>query len=540
MTVTTSSRIPRLPFAATLPALVRWATHDFGERDFIVTDTERMTFAETDAYSRRLAAELLADGIGKGTRVALHFPYGPDWVVAFLAVTRIGALAMPVSTAYKPPELAKVLRIGDVHTLLAPRRMFGRDEAALLEEAVPGISDRPPLRLASHPYLRSIRLLDSARSPHGAVVSDELLDAVESEVTPADLGVVIFTSGTTSAPKGVMHTHGALVRHTAQLAAMLGVTGADRIYCGMPFFWIGGLGYTLLPALHAGATILCLERFEAGAALELMERERATRITGWSNVIRAVLTHPSRRQRDLSSIPILSGESVGNAHDPRANVLGMTETIGPHMLFDARQPLPDLTDDLFGSNGYPVPYVEHRVVDPVTAEPVSDGTEGELCLRGYNLMAGLYKREREEVFDADGWYRTGDHGTFRSGLFFFTGRRDTLIKTAGNNVAPLEVELAMLALPEVKETFVLGVPDPEREQVVAAVVVPVPGALVEPNELRDRLHKQLSAYKVPRHILVLDAESVPRLGMGKPDLLALQTLLAANWPATNGTTPETE
>jgi acyl-CoA synthetase (AMP-forming)/AMP-acid ligase II len=214
--------------------------------------------------------------------------------------------------------------------------------------------------------------------------------------------------------------------------------------------------------------------------------------------------------------------------DPQAfhNSLGMTETSGPYTFAGADEITQPLPEHLRGSFGPRVPYVQHRIADPATNATLSDAQEGEVCIRGYSLMVGLYKREREEVFDRDGWYHTGDRGYFRDGYLFFTGRSTELIKSAGFSVAPREVEVALESSPEVKLAIVCGLPDEARDEIVVAGVVPSSGSTVDPDGLRLRLRAVLAAYKVPRAVVVLDEDDVAMLASGKPDRNAAKVVIA--------------
>lgn len=206
------------------------------------------------------------------------------------------------------------------------------------------------------------------------------------------------------------------------------------------------------------------------------------------------------------------------------NSLGQTETLGPHTAPgpEAGQVLPE---HLRGSFGLRVPYVEHRIVDPLTGEDLPEGVEGEVLIRGYSLSDGLYKSERDEAFDDDGWLHTGDHGYFRDGYLFFTGRLTEMIKTLGSNVAPREVEVVLEGADNVGLAIVMGLDDPEREQIVAAALVPKPGTEIDLEAVRAHAHDELSSYKVPRHMILVDPEELPMLGSGKPDKLALRRVL---------------
>jgi len=526
-----------------MPAAVRRAAEQFGDRPFIVMPDRTMTYAQAERTSRQLAATLLATGVGKGTRVGAMFGYGTDWVVTWLAVTRIGGVLMPFSTAYKPAELRKVLLLGDVERLLIPPQLNGSDHLAFVEEAVPGLAAAglDPLWLADLPYLRSIWVsggaaapwahpleVDYRAEPAAVAVPSALLEAAEAQVTAADWMLVVFTSGTTSMPKAVVHTHGNFLRHGANLGEFQGFDLTTKSFCGMPFFWIGGVGLALNMALAGGSTILCTERFEADSALDLMEAEGANHIGMWSQLAQRLRQHIVASGRDVSGIPALAppGPDVPFTLDPelRHNSLGMTETVGPHSAPgpEANRVLPE---EMRGSFGPLVPCVEHRIADPVTNATLSPGQEGEVCIRGYSLMAGLYKLERHETFDDDGWYHTGDRGVIRDGYLYFKGRLSEMIKTSGSNVAPREVELVLETFAEVGLAVVMGLPDHERGQVVAAALAPKPGAVVDADDVLQRLDKEVSSYKVPRRVLVLKEGDVPYLPSGKPDRLRIRTML---------------
>ena len=355
--------------------------------------------------------------------------------------------------------------------------------------------------------------------------------AAEAEVGPADALAIINTSGVTAVPKAVVHTHDSLVRHAALLARRRGLTRDDRIYSPMPFFWVGGLTMVLLAALCSGAAAVVHECFDAGEALELMERERVTQVSCWFNAARAIAAHPTFTTRDLRSV---RGGTLWEALPPAIRpatpdrapmVLGMTETGGPHTgPDDAYAPLPE---ELRGSFGRSLPGTEHRIVDRDSGVDVGDDEPGEILVRGRFLMDGLYKQERHITFTPDGWYATGDLGWFGpDGHLRFAGRRTAMIKTGGSNVAPAEVEAALVQLPQVRAAFVFGIPAAARGEEVAAVVVPEAGAFVDPGNLSAALRESLSRYKIPRHYRVVAESNLPMLPSGKADLVALRALFS--------------
>jgi len=511
----------------TAPEIVRRAADEFGDRDLLVLPDTRLTFRAAEARSRALAKRLLAAGVGKGTRVGLHFGYHPEFVVALLAVTRIGAMAAPLSTSYAPGEFRAAVRRADVDTLLVPPQLLGRDELAFVEQAVPELVDASRanrLSCPAVPYLRQVWVLGASTRPWATAIDlsddpgdDELVEQAESEVTPSDLFVVIQTSGSTAEPKGVVHTHGATFRKTGSGPAIAG-----PIFLSMPFFWVGGL-IALCSALQTGTTLVCQERFEPGEALDLIEKYRVTLVASWFTVMQALRNHPSVPGRDLDCIPMLTYDGPS----PYVIPLGMTETLGPHMTFPHPEYGMDPPRHLWGSNGVTAPLYGHQLVDPETGEVVEGDGEGEICVRGAGVAVGMYKREREEVFDADGWYRTGDRVARREGLWWFVGRTTEMIKVRGSNVAPPEVEAVLESLPEIKHAFVLGLPHPEFEEQVAAVVVPLDGAAIDVEGVRAHAGRELSSYKVPSVVLTLAEDEVPWLGTGKPDKRAMRALFTS-------------
>jgi acyl-CoA synthetase (AMP-forming)/AMP-acid ligase II len=497
----------------------------------------RLTFGEADTRSAALAGRLLAAGVGKGTRLGLLYPNTPDGVVAWLAAARIGALTVPLSTFSPGRELARAIRHADVAAVLSAPAFAGQDLTRRWEDGLPGLAGSPPrLQLAAAPFLRWIHVA-AGRAPAWSSPPPEPLDpgvvaAAQREVGPADALVVVSTSGATAAPKAVVHTHGSLIRHAAEIAGLRGLTGADRIYSPMPFFWVGGLVTVLLYSLTSGAAAVVQQRFEPAEALELIERERVTFVACWPNAARTLADHPTFAERDLTSVR--GGtliEALPEARRPASAdlnpiQLGMTETGGPHSNpDDTYAPLPE---HLRGTFGRALPGIEYVVVDEAgTVLPA--GELGELLVRGPFLMEQLYKTERHQAFTRDGWYPTGDLCSIDSdGNLRYAGRMTAMIKTAGSNVAPAEVEAVLREADGVRNAYVLGLPAGPRGEDVAAVVVPATDAELKTGDLAAHARELLSSFKVPRHWLVLAEAEVPMTATGKPDVPALRARLAGD------------
>ncbi|TFH22818.1 MAG: hypothetical protein E4H03_07575, partial [Myxococcales bacterium] len=346
-----SDPVTPLDYEPTVADFIRTRVERHGDRTLIVHGERRLTYADADARSRELARGLMASGVGKGTRVGVLMPNGPDWVTTWLAASRIGALVVPINTFYKPRELGWVLRHADVATLLGVDRFLSNDYVSRLEDHAPILrTPRGPfLAIEPLPFLRHVWLQGGAPpawadgsiddlAAAGATINPGLVAEAERSVAPADPMILIYSSGSTADPKGAVHTHGATLRHAYQLNGFRDIRTDDRVYSPMPFFWVGGFVFVLLSAMHVGACLLTEEAFEPGETLAYLEREQATVVAGWPHYGKAMAAHPDFADRDLSSIR--SGNIYDivpvamRPRDPelRPTALGMTETCGPHTI----------------------------------------------------------------------------------------------------------------------------------------------------------------------------------------------------------------
>ena len=533
------SHSPTFPdHVPTVAGLLRHAVAEHPANLAVATPDERLTYADLDRRSAALAARLVSLGVGKGSVVGTLLPNGVGWVVAWAAAARIGAVVAPVNTFYKTPELATMLRHADVQVLIATPAFEPHDYVERLLTIAPELEHADAgaaLLLPSLPQLRHVLLWDGdgvtwATPSVGTTLEDPvderlatMVTAMEDDVVPADPMLITYTSGSTGEPKGVVHGNGPLLRHARNLAAMSGIGPHDRIWTPMPLCWVGGFSFTLLRALSVGGAFVTQARMDAGVALRLLAEEEVSCVSAWPSIGATLTAHPDYAATDLSKLRLGTFYEGRNPDsrpsDPTLGVtsLGMSETGGPHTFWTLDEDLHGAPEEARGTFGHEVPGVEHRIVD-ADGNDVAEGTEGEVLVRGYSVMLGLYKHERSDVFDADGWYHTGDRGYFRDGWFFFTGRQSDLIKTKGSNVAPAEVERALASLDEVKQAFVFGVDHPERGQDVVALVVADgerPDGLEE--RIAQELRELLSSYKIPRHVFRIEAADVPYLTSQKPD-----------------------
>jgi acyl-CoA synthetase (AMP-forming)/AMP-acid ligase II len=508
----------------TLPQLLSRTVAGRGSHEAVVMTRETVSYAELERRSAKMARALLALGAGKGTRIAMLAPDGVFWLTAFLAGLRIGALVSVVSTLCKPPELAHILRVSDAQIFLGARRFLRHEYAQTLLAALPGLSEgrAEKLRLPTAPYLRSIWLddadgLDWAR-PVEELVSradapdapdNTLLAAVEREVSPGDDAVIIYTSGTTSVPKAVIHSQATVVRKPAVLAEYFLIKPTDRMMPLLPAFWVGGLTMALM-ILSKGATLVYPDSPATDVVLDTLKRLRVNRVNSWGALHGRLVEAAIARGIDIESIGGLGTpkDKQGAPIPPtlRSNMLGMSESFSAHSGEPFDMALPQAKA---GSSGRPIDTMERRIVSPGTTKELPRGEVGELQIRGPALMTGFYKMERNQVFTPDGFYPTKDLARLDDeDHLFFVGRLGDMMKTAGANVSRLEVEAALRSLPGVELPIVVGVPDSKLGQRILAAVVPASGARLDEDSLKKALGDLLSSYKIPRRIVLIPAEEV--------------------------------
>ena len=518
-------------------------TEAFSDCEAIVDSHGRITYSEMNAKSRELARTLLGAGVTKYSRVAIHAPNGIDWVVAWFAITRTGAVAVPISVFSTGPEFARILRHADCQVLLV-RQANGREHPldSLVRE-LPSFSeqegptsfnpDLPYLRTiidltpgTAHPAARPTRVLGQDTS----VVSDRLLDACEHEVHAADPATMVYTSGSTSAPKGVIHSHASVMAQTRVLAEDLSFDRETRNFTTMPLFWVGGLALSLLPTFARGGLHAFTESLDPAQILELIEREKLNRVFVYPpRNLDIVISHPDYRVRDLTSIgrgtpglPIDYDETKGisNTTDGLRMGLGMSESFGPYWWGSPEAPDDLLTPPLRRlSPGWEIKVVRED------GELAGDSERGEIRIRGPHLAVGLQKVERSSVFDEDGYYRTGDIGLVDGELIRFRGRAGDMVKINGANVTIPEVVEAIKLVPGVQEAFVCAVPDAVSGSVLFAAVVPVPGAPLSSEDVLNRIRHDLAPYKIPAFLDLMDSESVPMTPSGRLDQPRFRDLL---------------
>lgn len=517
--------------APTIARIVREQAASRGLHPVLVCDRERITYLEAERRSARLARGLISVGAGKGTQVGLLYPNGVAFLVGMLAAARIGAVVVPFSTFATAREIYQQLIAGDVEILLTTESFRSHNYRQRLADVLDR-ADFEDLASVNAPQLRDVFIDDGRFAGRldrlADKVDEDLLRALEDDVEGSDTLAIVYTSGTTSAPKGVVHTHSALLNHQRNLNAIRGLGADEKLFCNSPFFWIGGFGFALLATLVAGSTLVCSNADDAAEVLDLLQAEKPTTTNGFAAAIADLARHPSFPGRDLSSMsrgnlyPIMPERARPKDPELRHNMLGMTEAGSVLLISDDETDQPEARR---GSYGKPAPGFDTKIIDPDRGEQVAVGKAGELCIRGPYVMQGYHGRSREECFDRDGWFHTGDLvREDTDGFVYYIGRRGAMIKTAGANVSPTEVQEAIGRVTGGVVSHVVGIPDQERGQAVAAVLVLEPGVVLDEAALRRELKAELSAYKIPKRFARLAPAEVPLLASGKVDLQRLRAV----------------
>ncbi len=510
-----------------------------GSRPALRFEGGDLAYSDLERGARLLARGLISRGVGKGTRVALLMGNRPEWVETAFAVGLVGGVLVPVNTFATPEELDYILRHSDASLLLLQRSLL---KHAYLDELLarhPQIAEPVPerIRCAGLPALRSVFCLGLDRARGAAEpwselpasahdVPDELVSAAAEQVAPSDDALIIYTSGTTAHPKGILHAQRAPVVQSWRFAEYMDLTPEDRVFTAQPFFWTAGIVMSLGATLAAGACLLLQEAFEAGEALDLIERERATAIHAWPHQEKALAEHPSVGERDLSQLrkvefssPLAKIAGIERDEWSMHASYGLSETFTLASALPARTP----AEVRKGSSGRPLPGMTIRIVDPDTGKPLPPEAEGEIAVKGATLMRGYYKVAPELYLDRDGFFRTQDGGWLdKDGRLHWTGRLSNLIKTGGANVSPIEIERALSKYPGLKAGLAVGVPHPTLGEAIVLCAVPTEGGAVDEAEIVRFLREKLAVYKVPRRVLVFRDDELSYTGNRKIQLEPLR------------------
>ena len=507
------------PRSTTLPDLLHELEALYPEREAIVDGTRRYTYRELNASVRACAAGLRTLGAGPGDKVAVIMGNRAEWIIAAMAATCLGGVAVAVNTWWTAREIAYALDHAEARYVICTPTYMKHDYVKTLE----GLRADGKL-----PSLRAIvgvgQEIPGTWHSWDSILESGQQDANSTDpvaIAPDDVAFLLYTSGSTSQPKGVQLVHRSLIENVWNIGERQRVTEHDRLWLAVSLFWGFGCSNAMMNLLTHGGCIVLQESFEAGAALRLIEQERCSVIYGTPNMIQALVEHPDRSSRDLSSLR--SGATLGSPEQVRraallgahaiCNVYGLTEIYGNSHVSDAEDPL----ELRLQSCGRPLPGVSQKIVDPASGQAVGVGQTGEIRVKGH-VTKGYFKNGEQTALalDSEGYFKTGDLGCIDAqGNLFFKGRLKELVKTGGMNVAPAEIEAVLMAHPEVQLAVVVGVPDPKRDELLAAVIVPRGGCNPTEQAIRDFCRRELAAYKVPALIRFASESALPLTTTGK-------------------------
>ena len=507
----------------TIPALVDEAAARFGASEALVDGERRMSFAELRDRVAEMATALRAWGLAPGDRVGVWGPNWWEWAVAALGVHAAGGVVVPVNTRFKGDETAFVLDRSGARLLFCSTGFLGTDHLDLLRSAGGGVP----------PCVEQVVALRDPVPPGAIGFSDFVAQAPPAassvglpEVSDRDPCHVMFTSGTTGRPKGVVLNHGAVCRAYRNWASVIGLRHGDRYLIVNPFFHSFGLNAGILACLMTGATMIPHPVFDVPSVMARIPAERVSVLPGPPAIYQTILNHPDLDTFDMSTlrlavtgaapvpVPMIEAMRDRLGFEVVVTGYGLTEASGIATMCRHDDP----PETISATSGRAIDDVEVRVVGPDGAE-VRRGEPGEIVVRGYNVMDG-YLDDPEataDAIDADGWLHTGDVGTMDvAGYVAITDRLKDMFICGGFNAYPAEIEAAMLAHPAVGQVAVVGRPDDRLGEVGHAFVVPAPGAATgeaDGDELVEWCRQRMANYKAPRGVTFTDG--LPLTASGK-------------------------
>ncbi len=516
----------------------------YGEREAIAFKGQRWTFGQLKAESDAAARGLIRCGVKPGDKVALWLTNCPEWLHIQYAVAKIGAVLVPINTRFRTSDLDYVLRQSDSSTLITTDHAGPVGYLDMVRELIPSLEASPDvnaLQVEAFPELRRVIIVcetsyaGTLRWRDVVAAGDHVppadLQARQRAVDPDDTMIIMYTSGTTGFPKGVMHSHN-ILRNVTDEANRMAVRSTDVTLMYLPLFHAFGLYEGAMMLILTGSRQILMDVFDVGEALRLIESEKVTMIHGFDTHFQDLADHPDCERTDHSSLRVgilaaglSSSEPVARRAQGRLGVTvsgwGMTEAgVGAALGYPT-----DPEDDRCAASGVPLPGYEFQIVDPGTGHPVPYGMPGELCCRGYGVMQGYYKKPEEtaKAIDVEGWLHTGDMATMREdGTLRFLGRYKEMLKVGGENVDPVEIEALLLTHPAVNQVKVVGVPDARLQEVACACVVLEEEAQVEPDDLLVLCKGKIASFKIPRHVLF--RKEYPMTSSGKVQKFRLSEL----------------
>lgn len=502
------------------------------DRAFLLFGDRRLTFRQVNARASALAAALHELGVERGDRIALDLPNWPEFVITMFAAAKLGAIIVPLNPRYTVPELQYMLRHSEATVVVCAETFNGVDYLQLFENFLTSLPELQYLVTVGEEDLwyddRIYQFEDLESSGEGREVPDV-------DVNPAeDTFAILYTSGTMGKPKGVALTHENLLVTAAATADSLQLNENDVIFGIATVFHVFGLGPGVLGTLLAGASLVLQEQFDPAGALDLIERHRVTVHYGVPTVYITEMRENESAKRDLSSLRagIVAGAPIGDEMVRRIRAelcpnlcvaYSLTETASTVAMTRVDDP----EEKAVFTVGRPLPGTEVRILD-LDGTILPEESLGEVAIRGVGVMKGYYRQpgETAQSFDEDGYFLTGDLGMIdEEGYLHIVGRRKELIIRGGFNVYPREVEDRLHAHPAVLDVAVVGLPHEVLGEQVCACILPVEGAIVTGEEIKDWCRSTLADYKVPDIVRFFD--SFPLTGSGKVRRVELARMVSA-------------
>ena len=494
-----------------IPAMAASAAERFPHRLAIRDGETALTYPELLEHGRRFGAALVEAGIEPGDRVALWAFNSAEWVVALVGLLGAGAVLVPVNTRFKGQEAAELLARSRARVLLTVTEFLGSDYVALLESAGRDLPDLETVVAVRGPASgRAVGWGDFMALANPSALAE--VERRSARLAPDDRSDILFTSGTTGQPKGVVMTHGRTLIVATDWVAMSGLTEGDRYLMVNPYFHMFGLKGGILASMAAGATMLPEAVFDAERVLARVAAEGVTVLPGPPTLYQSLLDHPRRSSYDLSSLRV----AVTGAADIPVELIRRVQSELPfskivtgYGLTEGGTACGTSEDDdaeaIATTVGRPRPGFELKLVDEVGRE-VGPGEAGEVLLRSGSVMAGYLDdpEETAKVLSPDGWLRTGDLGmTDDVGRLRIVGRVKDMFIVGGFNAYPAEIENALLRHPSVRQAAVIGIPDPRLGEVGMAFVVADRGE-VSGDDIVAWARDEMANYKVPRVVEIVD------------------------------------
>lgn len=477
--------------------------------------TVRWPYRRLGEEAHRLAAALVDAGVEPGESVGVLMGNRPEAVASLFAAALVGAIAVPMSTFATLPEIVEMIDRTSAVVVLTQRQL-GRRRFA--DEVTAAVDDLPTVRCIAAVGTDSWDAFGALGMKTSAPHDEVALRA--AKVSPDDPAVVIFTSGTTTRPKAILHAHRAVTVQSWLQAGIFGRTRQSRVYSALPLFWTAGLNTALGATLAAGGCLVMDEVFDAGSALRLISAERVTEPYTLPHQTMAVAEHPDWFDTDLSSLRSVFGKSAYARHPTVDGDTGWIMPVGYGLsemcAFVSAHRSDASREEAKRGSGRVLPGVRVRILDVDSGAPLGPDVEGEIAVAGPMVMLGYLDDDRPAgPLDADGFFHTGDLGSMGpDGVLHYSGRLTEMIKTGGANVSPAEIEVQLRRRRDLKLSRVIGIPDERLGEVVVACVVASDGVEVDPDSIRSFLRERLASYKVPRYVLVVADGDMPMTSSG--------------------------